>query len=395
MRHGHEGKGYRGTPRVTMAGVSSPPLEPLPPVALERVELLSVPMTVATPVPTASGFEAVRSVLLVHVVGGGAEGWAEVAVEPAPGYDTESTSTARAALVRELLPLVAGLSVDGLGVGAVLDRVRGHHQAKAAIELAVLDVQLQLAGRSLAGWLGGTVAAVPAGAAVSAFVHGCADDAARAVALGATRVRVKVGPGRAVEPLRAVRERIGPDVTLQADANGSFSLDDPVHVAELEGLDGLGLACLEQPLAPEDLAGHALLAERLATPICLDEPLTSLDAVERAIEAGACEVVCCKPGRVGGWPAARRLHDRCVELGVPVWVGGMHETAVGRTANLALASLPGMALPMDLDPRGRYEPDLADPRRPVGGLVAVPTDPGTGVVPDPVRLADAVVVASR
>jgi O-succinylbenzoate synthase len=376
--------------------VTSSPLEPLPPVGLERVELVCVPMTVATPVPTASGFEAVRTVLLVHVVTDGAEGWAECAVEPLPGYDAESTASARAALVDHLLPAVAGRTVDGLGLAQRLDHVPGHHQAKAAVELAVLDVQLRLAGRSLASWLGATASAVPAGAAVSAYTHDHVDEATRAVALGAARVRVKVGPGRAAQPLAALHDHLGPDVLLQADANGSFSLDEPDHLAELHRLDDVGLACLEQPLAPDDLAGHARLAERLRTPICLDEPLTSFDAVERSVVAGACEVVCLKPGRVGGWPEARRIHDRCVELGVPLWVGGMHETAIGRAANLALAALPGMALPMDLDPRGRYEPDLAHGRRPgADGLVPVPDGPGTGAAPDPSRLAGTEVLVVR
>ncbi|HJR26251.1 MAG TPA: hypothetical protein VJ804_12320, partial [Acidimicrobiales bacterium] len=76
-----------------------PPLEPLAPVVLEQVELVCVPMTVATPVPTASGFEPLRTVLLVHLRAGDVEGWAECAVEPTPGYDPESTVSARAALL--------------------------------------------------------------------------------------------------------------------------------------------------------------------------------------------------------------------------------------------------------------------------------------------------------
>jgi len=60
----------------------------------------------------------------------------------------------------------------------------------------------------------------------------------------------------------------------------------------------------------------------------------------------------------------------------------MLETGVGRAANLAVAALPEVALPPDLDPRGRYDPDLADPRRPVNGTVPVPQGSGTGAVPD-------------
>ncbi|MEQ1785774.1 MAG: enolase C-terminal domain-like protein, partial [Acidimicrobiales bacterium] len=113
----------------------------------------------------------------------------------------------------------------------------------------------------------------------------------------------------------------------------------------------------------------------------LAEKMTSLDAIEAAVALGACEVVCLKPARVGGWIAARAVHDRCAELGVPVWVGGMLETGVGRAANLAVAALPSIALPPDMDPRGRYDPDLAEPSRPVDGAIPLPLGAGTGAIP--------------
>lgn len=252
--------------------------------------------------------------------------------------------------------------------------------ARAALELAVLDAQLRAAGRSLAGWLGASATRVPAGAALGLHddPERLLEEAEGALAAGATRLRVKIAPGRAAAPLEALRRHVGDGVLLQADANGSFDERDP----ELDRLDAVGLACLEQPLAPSDLLGHARLAARLDTPICLDEPLTSLHAIETAVALGACEVVCLKPARVGGWIAARAVHDRCAELGVPVWVGGMLETGVGRAANLAVAALPSVALPPDMDPRPRFEPDLADPRLAVDGTVAVPDGPGTGAVPD-------------
>jgi O-succinylbenzoate synthase len=259
--------------------------------------------------------------------------------------------------------------------------------ARAALELAVLDAQLRAAGRSLASWLGATATSVAPGAALG--LHAEVDDllaeADEALAAGAARLRVKVAPGRAARHLEALRAHVGDDVRLQADANGSFTEHDP----ELDRLDGVGLDCLEQPLAPADLLGHARLAARLSTPICLDEPLTSLAAIEVAVAVGACEVVCLKPARVGGWMAARAVHDRCAELGVPVWVGGMLETGLGRAANLAVAALPHLALAPDLDPRGRFRPDLADPHLPVDGLVAVPDTPGAGAVPDAALLEGA------
>jgi O-succinylbenzoate synthase len=374
------------------------PLEPLPPVHVDAVELVTVRLDLATPLVSAASHRRERTVLLVHVVAAEAEGWAECVAEVEPTYAPEYVDGAALVLRHHLLPRAwAGPIGDALALGPHLDAVRGHPMARAALELAVLDAQLRAADRSLASWLGATVAAVAPGAALG--LHAEVDDllaeADAALAAGAARLRVKVAPGRAAAPLLALRAHVGDDVVLQADANGSFRADDPAHVGELDRVDEVGLACLEQPLAPDDLVGHARLAVRLATPVCLDEPITSLGALEAAVALGACGILCLKPGRVGGWVAARAIHDRCLDLGLPVWVGGMLETGLGRAANLAVAGLPGMTLPPDLDPRGRYHPDLADPRLPgLDGLVAVPTGPGVGAVPDPTRLADADTVRS-
>jgi O-succinylbenzoate synthase len=370
-----------------------PPLAPLPPVRVESIELLRVPMQLAWPIRTAGGKQTERDVLLVHVQAREAEGWAECAVEPQPTYAAEFSDAAILALRDHLIPrALAGPTGDALAVGPVLDQVRGHPMARASLQLAVLDAQLRAADRSLSAWLGATATTVPAGATLGLHddIADLLTEADAALAAGAARLRVKVAPGRAAVPLLALRQHVGTDVMLQADANGSFTEDDP----ELAHLDGIDLACLEQPLAPDDLLGHARLAARLDTLICLDEPLTSLGAVDAAIALGACEVVCLKPARVGGWLTARIVHDRCAELGVPVFVGGMLETGIGRAANLAVAALPSMVLPPDLDPRGRFSPDLADPRLPVDGAVAVPTGPGTDAVPDTEMLRGAELVGA-
>lgn len=400
--HRHDVQGYRRSHESGPCGrgacddgdVSAPAaLEPLPPVPVGAVELVTVRLPMATPLHSASSHRNERTVLFVHVLGDDAEGWAECVAEVEPTYAPEHVEGAALVLRHHLLPRAwAGPMGDAVALGPRLDAVRGHPMARAAIELAVLDAQLHAVGVSLAAWLGATEPAVPAGAALG--LHATPDallaEADQALAAGAARLRVKVAPGSAAEPLAALRAHVGPETVLQADANGSFRLDEPAHVAELDRLDEVGLACLEQPLAPDDLVGHARLAIRLATPICLDEPITSLGALETAVALGACEVLCLKPGRVGGWLAARAIHARCRQLGLPVWVGGMLETAVGRAANLAVAALPGMALPPDLDPRGRFHPDVAGVGLPgPGGLVAVPTGPGVGTAPDPAVLAAA------
>jgi O-succinylbenzoate synthase len=174
-----------------------------------------------------------------------------------------------------------------------------------------------------------------------------------------------------------VRAAFGP-LALQADANGSYRLDAAAHLARLDAYD---LLLIEQPLPDDDLVGHAELSGKMATPVCLDESITSAGVAAAALALGACRVVNVKPGRVGGLLEAVRIHDLCAARGVAVWCGGMLETGVGRAANLALASLPNFSLPGDLSASGRwYREDITAP---VGlgpdGTIEVPDGPGIGV----------------
>jgi len=197
-------------------------------------------------------------------------------------------------------------------------------------------------------------------------------------------VKLKIEPGRDVEVVRRVREAL-PDTPLSVDANAAYSLAD---APGFEALDELGLVMIEQPLGHEDLADHARLQARLRTPLCLDESIRSAADARAAIELGACRIINIKPGRVGGPLEARRVHDDAMAAGVPVWIGGMLETGVGRAQNLALASLPGVTMPGDTSAIDRYflqdltEPFVLDP----DGTMAVPTGPGLGVEPLEERL---------
>jgi O-succinylbenzoate synthase len=207
------------------------------------------------------------------------------------------------------------------------------------------------------------------------------------LAEGYLRIKLKIEPGWDEAPVRAVRERFGDDVLLQVDANTAYTLADARQLAKLDPFD---LLLIEQPLAEDDIRGHAALARLLRTPMCLDESITSARAAADAIALGAAAIVNIKPGRVGGYLEARRVHDVCAAHGVPVWAGGMLETGLGRAANVALAALPNFTLPGDTSASGRYYArDITRPFVLEDGHVRVPTGPGLGVDPDPDALADA------
>ncbi len=212
--------------------------------------------------------------------------------------------------------------------------------AKAALEMAVLDAELRIGGPLLASYLGAVHLRVPSGVSVGIMPL---DRMNYSTPWPPTSSRDTGGsssrssPDGTSEPVRAVRERFGDELALQVDANTAYTLADARHLA---GLDPFDLLLIEQPLPEDDLAGHAALARRLRTPICLDESITSARAAADAIVRGACSVVNIKAGRVGGYLEARRVHDVCAAHGVPVWCGGMLETGLGRAANAGAGGPP-------------------------------------------------------
>jgi O-succinylbenzoate synthase len=346
----------------------------------EVVELIRVRMPLVSPFRTSFGTQTERDVLLVHLLARDGEGWAECVAGEEPLYSSEYVGGAQRVILDHLLPRLEG-ALAAEDVAGRLRPVRGHAMAKAALETAWLDAQLRGEGRSLAEYLGAVRDRVDCG--VSVGIMGSIGELLEAVrgyvGAGYRRVKLKIEPGWDLEPVAAVRAQVGPAMRLQVDANAAYSLDDAEHLA---GLDDLDLLLIEQPLPEEQILNHARLAEQLRTPICLDESITSVALAEEAIALKACAIVNIKPGRVGGYLEARRIHDLCRAHGVPVWCGGMLETGIGRAANLALAALPGFTLPGDTSASARYyRQDLTDPFVLEDGQLAVPGGPGIGVVP--------------
>ncbi|MDQ3146731.1 MAG: o-succinylbenzoate synthase [Actinomycetota bacterium] len=271
-------------------------------------------------------------------------------------------------------------------VAPALEFIKGHPMAKAAIETAVLDAELRGRGESFGAFLGAVRDAVDSGVSVGIMdsVPALLDAVAGYLDQGYLRIKLKIEPGWDIEPVRAVRERFGDDVLLQVDANTAYTLRDARHLARLDPFD---LLLIEQPLPEDDVRGHAELARLITTPVCLDESIESAKDAADAIAIGACSIVNVKPGRVGGYLEARRVHDVCAANGVPVWCGGMLETGIGRAANVALAALPNFTLPGDTSASDRYfREDLTDPFVLEDGRLRVPVGPGIGVTPSDDRL---------
>lgn len=329
----------------------------------------------ADPLETSSGAIEAREGFLIRLTDGeGGEGVGEAT--PLPGW-TESIEECEDAIER------AREAIGEEGLEGALDAVSGAPAARHGLALAAIDREARGADRPLYRHLGGERAErVPVNATVGdGSPAETASAVEEAVTDGFSCCKLKTGVGsveRDVQRVRRVRETVGPDPELRLDANGAWSLAEVDRVVEAlrEGID-----LLEQPLSPEDLAGHADLRGR-GVAVAIDEGLyeRGIDAV---VEAGAADAVIVKPMAVGGVDAATKLALWARECGVTPIVTTTIDGVVARTAAVHLAA----AIPADgrrpaagLATADLLASDLAeDPVAIEGGEATVPQEPGLGV----------------
>jgi O-succinylbenzoate synthase len=361
---------------------------------IQSITLREIALTLKEPFQISSGTQNHRRIPLVQVRDAdGAEGWGECTTGEFPNYSPETIDTAWLAIRQWVAPRVLGRTFSGPEeIFPVLDLdFRGHNMAKAAVEMACWELAARKEGVSLSRKLGGTRDAIEVGISLGIQKDPATlvEKVRTALERGYRKVKIKIKPGSDVQYLGAVREALGPDAPLMADANNAYTLDD---LDVLRQLDAFGLIMIEQPLAWEDLLRHVRLQKELKTPVCLDESITSPDRAEDMIELGAGRIVNIKAGRVGGHRQSLAIHDICQRHGIPVWCGGMLESGVGRAHNVALASLPNFTLPGDTSPSERYwEKDIVLPEWTMDreGRMQVPVDrPGMGVEVDLNRVED-------
>lgn len=361
-------------------------------IQLDRIVQREIRLRLREPFRISSGVVHERRIMLLELHdASGATEWAECVAGEHPNYSAETIDTAWLAIREWLAPRLLGKSVGNPdAVHDILERhVCGHNMAKAALEMGCWALAARLQNVSLSLLLGGVQPRVPTGISlgIQRSPAELVERAQRALSDGYRKIKVKIQPAADVEYVRAVRDALPAGTHLMADANSAYAIEDAPHLAEL---DAFGLIMIEQPLHRDDLVRHAQLQRRLRTPICLDESITDVARCEDMIALGSGRIVNIKPGRVGGFTVARRIHDRCLEHGMPVWCGGMLESGIGRAYNVALASLPNFTLPGDLSPSARYwERDVVDPEwtMDVEGMVRVPLrEPSIGVEVDRERI---------
>lgn len=358
---------------------------------IERIELSLLEMPYVHYFETSFGREDGRTFILVKVSSGGESGYGEVVADRIPLYSYETTSTAWAVLKDFLIPAVLEFGIsDPQDFYDRAQAFKGHPMAKAGLELALWDLFAKHKHQPLWELYGGKKQEIPAG--VSVGIQDSVKELLERIRAfldeGYQRIKIKIKPGWDVRVCEEVRKEF-PDIPLQVDANGAYSLEDK---ETLKRLDEFDLLMIEQPFPAYDLWDHSRLQIEMKTPLCLDESAISQDTVRKALEMKSCRIINIKVGRVGGIVEAIKIHDFCQRKNVPVWCGGMLESGIGRAHNIHLATLSNFALPNDLSASRRYyRQDLIEPPVEITprGTIAVPHSPGIGVNPQADRIEKA------
>ena len=368
-------------------------------ITIKAIQLHGIAMPFVEMLRTSFGQDPFKAAVLVEVVTtNGIVGWGEISVEIEPGYGAETVGTAQHIANNFLIPKLVGQTIDDMGaVPKLMQHTRGNNHTKHGLEAAVWDALAQANDMRLADLFASYLPEGHAsrGRAVVGVSIGIQPTIEETVAIiqkrynqGYRRIKLKMQPGWDVELARGVRDAL-PDITLMLDANSAYTLADADHLAEL---DAFNLLMIEQPLDDEDIYEHSKLQPLLQTPICLDESIKTNNDLKLAIALSAARIVNLKPVRVGGYVESLAIYQTCVANKFPLWIGGMLETGVGRAANVAFASLPGVTLPSDISATDRYyNPDLTEPPFVLqeGSTLAVPDGAGIGVVMQRDRLAEA------
>ena len=351
---------------------------------IESMTFHHISMPLVSPFETSFGRETDRQCILITLQAEGLTGYGECVATRDPGYNYETSGTAWHILKDFIAPLILGQDViDAQDFQKRVEGIRGHHLAKAGVEMALWDLLGKRDGKSLKEMIGGERDKVEVG--VSIGIQESASALARSVESylekGYRRVKIKIKPGREVDETSAVR-RAYPDLRLQVDANSAYTLET---ASALMPLDDLNLLLIEQPLFEDDIWDHRILQAEFKTPICLDESIVSPRHARYALEMKSCSIINIKPARVAGLSQGIMIHDYCRARNVPVWCGGMLETGVGRASNLAIASLPGFVLPGDISASDRYyQRDITNERfiLSIDSTIDVPNGHGLGVTID-------------
>lgn len=321
----------------------------------------------------------------------GRTGWGEaITFHPVYGYDQKSLYHV---LTDHLIPAVIGLDPRNLAsLHRIMDMAIPYNpMAKTAIDLAAHDLAAQSASAPIHALIGGKrVDRVPLIGVVDIVPPEEAAASAEAqVAEGYKTIKIKIGldENSDIKRVEAVKKRVGEAVRIRVDGNAGY--DRAAAVRVLSRMDDFQMEWIEQPLPAWDLKGMAMLAERLDTPLAVDESVYSPYDAQHCIDMGAADVVNIKIAKCGGIYRSQKIAAVCEAAGVPCFLGGCIETTPGTAAAAHFYSATSnIVSAAEILGSPFYVDDVVEEGFQVEeGTLRIPDTPGLGVVVDEARVA--------
>jgi muconate cycloisomerase len=315
-------------------------------------------------------------------------------IDPSPGYSTQTIEESLGALGNKLAPAVVGLDAANIhALNARLDAATpGFLDAKAAIEMACVDLTARALGVPVYGYLGG---AVKERLLFNAWIGILPpDEAAREARKwfdrGFRSAKIKVGGGIEADRdrVRAVREAVGDAMALRIDANAGYDADTAIRLARL--VQPYNLQLFEQPVPADDLAGMARVRrEAGGVPIMADESILDHASLIAVIRANAADIVKLKVMKQGGFHRAAAMLATAQAAGIRCVIGHGFGLGVNTMAEIMLAATSANVMD-GLECVGplKTADDITTEKLDLGaGVLALPPGPGLGVALDEAKLA--------
>lgn len=361
-------------------------------IRIERVEVFGVAVPLVGEYKIAHLSQSVQKSAIVRITASnGAIGLGNV--DPVEGYSEESTEQTLKALESIFAPLVIGL--DPMNIHVVLQRIEAavpnYLDAKAAIEMACVDLTARALGVAVHTWLGG---AVKDTLLFNAWIGILPPDVAATETAGWQKrgfrsAKIKVGGDIHADRdrIKAVREAVGPAFKLRIDANEGYDADTSIRLAQMVAQFDLQL--FEQPVPADDLAGMARVRrESGGIPIMADESVLDHASLIRVIQAGAADIFKVKVMKQGGMLNTRRMIATAEAAGIRCVLGHGFGLGVNTMAEIMLAATSANVIdgiecvgPLKTsDDIVTHKLDLSS------GSIALPSGPGLGVALDQAKL---------
>ena len=361
------------------------------PIHIMSVEPVLVAVPLRTPVDGVHGRTSVqRSVLARVTASDGTEGWGNV--DPTPGYSKVSAVDVHDA-VAALAPTLRG--VDAFDVRRALAMMDAHvanaWEAKAAIEMALLDLKARAVGLPVHSLLGGTVRdRVTFNAWIGTVPPDrAAREAFEWLARGFTTAKIKVAGAGAdgIERVAAVRAAVGARMALRVDFNESLTVAEAIPL--IRALEPYDLTLVEQPVRRDQIGGLAEIRRAIGIPLMADESVSDPASLVDIVRRDAADFVKVKVMKQGGLMRTLAMVDAAAAAGLRVVIGHGFGLTLSTLAEVAVAAAHEAIVDgcESVGPLKMAGDVVAEAVSLDTGTIALPSAPGLGatIAPDALK----------